>query len=135
MKKRGILHPQTCEFLARQGHRDRFAITDAGYNIPKNIERIDLAFLPNTPEILQVVDAVRDEIVVEKVMLASESKEDAPELWEEYIKRFDSAKTEIEFIPHVEFDELMPTINGAIRTGGYMLHAPNIILQAGCTYD
>lgn len=39
------------------------------------------------------------------------------------------------YIPHIEFDEEIKKVKAVIRTGGYWLHAPNVILQAGCTYD
>lgn len=133
MQKFGILNAQIRSLLARSGHRDRIALTDAGFNNPLGVETVDMAFLPNIPTILQVLDGVLAEFSIEKVILAEEIKTMAPELLKEYQKRF--PKTPIEFIPHSEFDELMPKVKGIIRTGQYGLHAPNIILQAGCTYD
>ena len=35
----------------------------------------------------------------------------------------------------INFDEEIKKVKAVIRTGGYWLHAPNVILQAGCTYD
>ena len=49
MLKKGILNAQLRSVMARIGHRDRYAIVDAGYNIPAGIETVDLAFLPNIP--------------------------------------------------------------------------------------
>lgn len=44
-------------------------------------------------------------------------------------------KAKLSYIPHIEFDEEIKKVKAVIRTGGYWLHAPNVILQAGCTYD
>lgn len=44
MIKQGILNADLRSLTARIGHRDRFAIVDAGYNIPLGIETVDLAF-------------------------------------------------------------------------------------------
>lgn len=133
MLKHGILNAKVKYCLADQGHRDQFAITDAGYNIPKNVEKIDLAFLPNLPMLMEVLDGVRDEIAIEKIILAEEIKTMSPTILEEYRKRFSDDM--IEFIPHSELDKNMEKVNFAIRTGQYGFHAPNVIIQVGCTYD
>ena len=125
MIKQGILNADLRSLTARIGHRDRFAIVDAGYNIPLGIETVDLAFLPNIPSMVQVVEGIINEMAIEEVILACEIKELAPDL--------DKAK--LSYIPHIEFDEEIKKVKAVIRTGGYWLHAPNVILQAGCTYD
>ena len=43
MIKQGILNADLRSLTARIGHRDRFAIVDAGYNIPLGIETVDFA--------------------------------------------------------------------------------------------
>ncbi len=134
MLKRGILNAQLRAMTARFGHRDRFAIVDAGYNIPLGVEVVDLAFLPNIPTILQVLDGIMDEMAIEKMVLAEEILEWAPDLARAYEMR-SGQKIELSHIPHCEFDKEMYKVKGVIRTGQYGLHAPNIILQAGCTYD
>lgn len=134
MLKRGILNAQLRHLTARIGHRDRIAIVDAGYNVPNGIEVVDLAFLPNIPTILQVLDGILDEMAIEKVILATEIREWSPDLNKEYDKRW-PARVETIYIPHSEFDLEIRNVKGVIRTGQYGLHAPNIILQAGCTYD
>ena len=55
MIKRGILNADLRSLTARIGHRDRFAIVDAGYNMPLGFDTVDLAFLPNIPSMVQVV--------------------------------------------------------------------------------
>jgi D-ribose pyranase len=131
--KRGLLNAPAKFLLARMGHRDLLAVTDAGYNIPKEIETVDLAVLPDIPTLMQVIDGVLEEIIVEKVILAREIKEFAPDILEEYRKRF--LNTEFEFLPHVpDFDNLVHEAKGAIRTGQYGKHAPNCILKVGCPY-
>ena len=62
MIKQGILNADLRSLTARIGHRDRFAIVDAGYNIPLGIETVDLAFLPNIPSMVQVVEGIINEM-------------------------------------------------------------------------
>jgi len=66
MIKRGILNADLRSLTARIGHRDRFAIVDAGYNIPLGIETVDLAFLPNIPSMVQVVEGILNEMAIEE---------------------------------------------------------------------
>ena len=134
MIKQGILNADLRSLTARIGHRDRFAIVDAGYNIPLGIETVDLAFLPNIPSMVQVVEGIINEMAIEEVILACEIKEMAPDLDNEYAKHWPE-KAKLSYIPHSEFDEEIKKVKAVIRTGGYWPHAPNVILQAGCTYD
>lgn len=134
MQKFGIINAQTRSLLARCGHRDRLAIVDAGYNIPLGVEIVDLAFLPNIPTILQVLDGVLAEFSVEQLIVAEEITTYAPELLVEYQKRA-TAASPLVFVPHSTLDAEMRAVKGVLRTGNYGLHAPNIILQGGCTYD
>lgn len=69
MIKQGILNADLRSLTARIGHRDRFAIVDAGYNIPLGIETVDLAFLPNIPSMVQVVEGIINEMAIEEVIL------------------------------------------------------------------
>ncbi|GFI02929.1 D-ribose pyranase [Lachnospiraceae bacterium 64-25] len=134
MQKYGILNAQIRSLLARTGHRDWLAITDAGYNIPLGIEVADLAFLPDIPTILQVLDGILDEFSVEKVYLSDGIHNYAPSQLEAYEKRF-QGKCPIVFVKDEEMDDMMKQVKGAVRTGNYGIHCPNIIIQAGCTYD
>ena len=104
MIKRGILNADLRSLTARIGHRDRFAIVDAGYNIPLGIETVDLAFLPNIPSMVQVVEGSLNEMAIEEVILACEIKEMAPDLDKEYAKHWPE-KAKLSYIPHIEFDE------------------------------
>ena len=133
MIKRGILHPQLKYVLASIGHQDYLAMVDSGYCVPLGVERIDLAFLPNIPNMLQVLDGVLDEFAVEKIILAEEICEHAPEFLEEVKKRF-SENFPIEFVAHVELKEKIKQSKAVIRTGDFGTHYGNMILVAGCMY-
>jgi D-ribose pyranase len=133
MIKMGILHPQLKHVLASTGHQDTLGLVDSGYCVPLGVERVDLAFLPNIPTMLQVLDGILDELAVEKIILATEIYEHAPEFLEEIKKRF-SANFPIEFVPHVELKEKIKQSKAIIRTGDFGTHYGNIVLVAGCVY-
>ena len=72
MKRWPILHPELCRALATMGHGDMFIVSDAGFPIPKDVWRIDLAIAPNLPDLYSVLDLVRAELIVEKIVYAAE---------------------------------------------------------------
>ena len=133
MNNTSMLNSEGKYMLARMGHRDLLAITDAGFNIPKNVETVDLALLPNIPTLMQVLDAVLLETPIEAIYLAEEIKELSPEILSEYEKRLPGI--EFIFMPHVpDFDNMVGKAKGAMRSGQYGNHAPNCVLRIGCPY-
>lgn len=128
-----LLNSNLKYLLARMGHRDLLAVTDAGFNIPRSVETVDLALSEDIPTLGQTLEAVKSEVVIEKVILAEEIKTLAPEILEEYRRIFPD--TPFEFIPHTpDFDNLVGASKGAVRTGQYNYHAPNCVLKIGCEY-
>lgn len=133
MLKKGILHPQLKHVLASTGHQDYLGMVDSGYCVPVGVERVDLAFLPNIPDMLCVLDAVIEELAVEKIIIAEEIKEHAPEFLAQVKNRF-TEDFPIEFVPHVELKEKIKESKAVIRTGDFGTHYGNMVLVAGCVY-
>jgi D-ribose pyranase len=133
MVKNGILHPQLKQVLASTGHKDYLGLVDSGFRVPQGIERVDLAFVPNIPTILQTLEGILAEFTVEKVILASGIHEYAPEYLVEIQKRLSDAMP-IEFVSAIEFMEKMKQSKAIIRTGNFGVHCGNMILVAGCAY-
>lgn len=134
LKTKGILHVQLRTVLAKVGHKGKIAVVDAGYNVPLGVEVVDLAFMPNIPTMLQVLDGILEELAVEEVYVSEKIKVNAPDLNQQYVERFNE-KTKINYVTTEDFRKNLGEVKAIIRTGGYGLHSPNIILQGGCTYD
>lgn len=66
MLKGGILNPQIAKALADTGHKDMIVVSDSGLPMPMNVERIDLAWKPNEPRYLPVLEEILNEMIVEK---------------------------------------------------------------------
>lgn len=128
-----LLNSNLKYMLARMGHRDLLALTDAGFNIPKDVETVDLALKADLPTIEDTLDAILSEVSVEKIFLAEEIKTLAPQMLEMYRRKLPDA--EFEFMPHTpQFDDLVGRCKGAVRSGQWGLHAPNAVLKIGCEY-
>ncbi len=72
MRPNRILHPQLAAALATLGHSDILMVTDAGFPIPANANRIDLGFYEGIPDVLDILRVLRKEIFVEEVYFAGD---------------------------------------------------------------
>ncbi|MEK5139388.1 MULTISPECIES: D-ribose pyranase [Priestia] len=131
MKRHGILNSHISKVLTDLGHTDMVVIADAGLPIPDGVPRIDLSLKLGVPSFEDVVDAVRDDMVIEKVIVAHEIKENNKETMS-YINEvfFD---TEKQFVSHEILKVLTKEAKVVIRTGEVTPYA-NCILQAGVIF-
>jgi D-ribose pyranase len=113
------------------GHTDTIVIADCGLPIPDHVRRIDLAIRLGKPSFLEVAEAIRDDMVIEKITLASEMKQFNPALLREVEQLF--APVAKEFVPHEQFKTLMQGAKAVIRTGENTPYA-NVILHAGVIF-
>lgn len=134
MKKHGILNSEIAGVLAEMGHTDRICIADCGLPVPEGIKRIDLAVKPGSPSVGEILGEVLKDMVVEKVILADEIKEN-----ERFVNQLERIFAEnetgfkAETVSHEEFKGLTKGCKAIIRTGEITPYA-NIILQSGCIF-
>lgn len=127
MKKRGIIHPQLCEALARLGHKDTFVIADAGLPIPEGCVRIDLGYVLGEPSFETVAAVILDEIVVESTVIARESDEG------EAAAFLGALFPEARKVSHEEFKKSVASAKFVVRTGSTVPYA-NVIMTAGVPF-
>jgi D-ribose pyranase len=128
MKRNGILNSHISKVLADLGHTDYIVIADAGLPIPEGVKKIDLAVKTGMPSFIDVVNAIEEDMVIEKVIIASEIEDRNPEHATYLKNKF--ADKEIEHVSHEEFKQLTKQAKAVIRTGEITPYA-NCILQSG----
>ena len=131
MKKDRLLNKELIAEVAALGHTEYLVIADCGLPIPKGVKTIDLSVRAGLPGFLDVLDAVREELVVESVILASEIDEKCPGLAAELAKRYTPEQTAK--VPHEKFKELTKNAKCVVRTGETISYA-NIILVGGVNF-
>lgn len=72
MKRTFLLHQGLSAAVAGVGHTDTLALVDAGYSIPRDVHRIDLAVRPHLPRLTDVLEAVLSELCVDGYFVAEE---------------------------------------------------------------
>lgn len=118
MKRRGILNDRLSAALATLGHTDLLLVVDAGFPIPRDADRIDLAITENLPDLRTVLGLVADELVVEGVVRAQEVPTNNPLLDSWLHERF----TDAEFTTRDHADMLGEVARSAkvvVRTGAF----------------
>lgn len=131
MKRSGILHPELLELIATAGHGDVIVLADAGLRIPTTSNRMDLAISCGVPTMAQVVDAVKQELVIEAAVVATEFEEWNPDVYAAVISLLPvepSAK------PHVELmEEMAESAYAYVKTGECSAYS-SVALVCGVNY-
>ncbi|HWO78515.1 MAG TPA: D-ribose pyranase [Bacillus sp. (in: firmicutes)] len=129
MKKHGILNSEIAKVLADLGHTDTIVIADCGLPIPPQVKKIDLALELGKPSFMEVFKLLQEEMVIEKITIASEMEEKNCELFKQLHDQFQI----IEQVTHEMFKEKTKDAAAIIRTGEATPYA-NIILHAGVLF-
>lgn len=147
MKTNGILHNDLARLVARLGHGDMLVITDRGFPFPRHekTECIDVSVGRNLPKFVDVVKVVLEELEIEKVIIADETKDISPQVYKElkdvvFLKKNKGNDIVEENIPHLEFKDLVlngslqgKEVKGFVKTGEFTPYA-NIILISGVDF-
>ncbi len=133
MKKAGILNSDISRVLSYMGHTDTICIGDCGLPIPDEVERIDLALKFGVPTFMDTLKVVKEDMKIEKIVLATEIKEQNKQVIREIEELFEGEGIEVEYVPHVELKAQTKNCKAVIRTGETTPYA-NVILQSGCIF-
>lgn len=131
MKCDRLLNPQIVSEVAALGHTEYFCIGDCGLPVPKNVQVIDVSVTAGTPRFLDVVDAVKDELVIESIILAEEIDEKNSPLAEALTSRFGNLPCKK--VPHEQFKKLTEQAKCIVRTGETSSFA-NVIFVGGVNF-
>ena len=129
MKEVGLINRNLAKVVAEQGHQDLLMVVDAGFAIPLGIETIDISLSENNPMVVDVLAELRKFHSVEKMILAKQTKEINPTLFNN-ITTIWGNNIEIEVVDHSELKQISKTVKAVIRTGDFTAYG-NVILVSG----
>jgi simple sugar transport system permease protein/D-ribose pyranase len=129
MKRGKLLNSELSYALASMGHGDYLIVCDAGFPIPSQVWRIDLAIRQDLPDLATVLELIHEEFIAEKVSYGAELEQyNAPLL--ATVKRI-FAESELVPVPH---ERIMTQMNAGakaiVRTGAFDPFG-NIVLYSG----
>ena len=67
MNRNRLLNAELSHAIASMGHGDLMIVCDAGFPIPRTAWRIDLAIVPDVPDLETVLSAVSQNLIAERV--------------------------------------------------------------------
>jgi D-ribose pyranase len=70
MNRNRLLNANLAHAIASMGHGDLMIVCDAGFPIPSSTWRVDLAVVPDIPDLETVLGAISEAFVAEKVAYA-----------------------------------------------------------------
>lgn len=123
MKKRGLLNPELNAAIARLGHLDTFVIADCGLPLPPTVPVIDLALVFGIPSFEEVTRAIKDEVVIDSVLLTDQAPKSVRRLF----------KCETTEVSHEELKERLGKAKFIVRTGSTTPFA-NAIVTCGVAF-
>lgn len=128
VKKGGILHPELSHVLASSGHTDYLLISDRGFPVPEEPQRIDLALVDDQPTVLDVLAAIDAEWSIDRVVITEEMTLVSPRRVAELNALLPGVL--FETISHIELKRLGHGAKATIRTGDTCPYA-NLIIVSG----
>jgi D-ribose pyranase len=129
MKRNGILNLGLNQAIAAMGHGDLMIICDAGFPIPSQVTRVDLAIVADVPDLETVLTAISRDFIAEKFGYANEMANNNPRLKDKVDRIF--AGVELVTFPHTEIlTELAAKAKFIVRTGAFDPWG-NIVLYSG----
>jgi D-ribose pyranase len=118
MKRTGVLNKELAEAIASMGEGDMLLVCDAGFPIPENAWRIDLALVKDIPDLETVLSIVAEEFIAAKITFSEELPEYNPPLYDKLKNIFD--ERDFESIPETQMISEIPKMAKAIvRTGAF----------------
>jgi D-ribose pyranase len=129
MNRGRILNSELNHAIASMGHGDLMIVCDAGFPIPRETWRVDLAIVQDVPDLETVLTAISEAFIAEKVAYAAEMAENNPPLLEKVKRIFkDSERLTL---PHAQIlSEMARKAKVIVRTGAFDPWG-NILLYSG----
>jgi simple sugar transport system permease protein/D-ribose pyranase len=120
MKHGHILNAELSKAIAMMGHGDLFMVCDAGFPIPLDRWRIDLAVTHNVPDLYTVLELILGELSVEKVLYADLVVDHNQPLLQRLGELFDGTGAELEAVPNERImGEVARNAKVIVRTGAF----------------
>lgn len=136
MKRTPLLNRHLSALIATLGHGDRIVLADAGLPMPPGVPVIDLAVVAGLPTLLDVLNAIKGELMIEAATRATEASPDLSNSIDTALATWakdQGREIDRRVIGHEDFKVETGTARAIIRTGEVTPYA-NLILFSGVAF-
>jgi len=123
---RSLLNPEVAALIRRVNHTQLLLVADRGFPVPWQLPGVDLSVTADLPTIPQVLLAILPELPADRLIVAEEQQEAAPERWAYHA----AGPPPLRAVPHTRFKELAERAVGWIRTGDSAPYG-NVLIVGG----
>jgi len=131
LKKNGLLNKEISQVIAAMGHTDMLVICDAGFPVPFNVRYIDVSVCCGVPNFSVTVQAIAEDLCVEKWIIAEEIVNHNPTALSALQKILGDLP--VQKVTHDHIKALSQKAVAVIRTGECTPYA-NVILVGGVPF-
>lgn len=129
MNRHKLLNAELAHAIASMGHGDLMIVCDAGFPIPSDAWRIDLAIVPDVPDLATVLAPIAESFIAERVAYADTLPEYNAPLLATVRRLF--AEAEHVLVKHEDIlSEMAAKAKVIVRTGAFDPWG-NILLYSG----
>jgi D-ribose pyranase len=136
MKSGHLLNRHLSALVASLGHMDEIVVADAGLPVPDGVTVIDLAVTPGIPTVMDVLTALRTELVIEAAAHASEASAPLQKQLRDFAIAWGAQHgkvTAMTDLTHADFKIRTGRAKAIIRTGDCTPYN-NLILVSGVPF-
>lgn len=136
MKRTPLLNRHLSALIATLGHGDRIVLADAGLPMPPGVPVIDLAVVAGLPTLLDVLNAIKGELMIETATRATEASPDLSNAIDAALATWakdQGREIDRSVIGHEDFKVETKAARAIIRTGEVTPYA-NVILVSGVAF-
>lgn len=120
MKNGTILNKELSEAVASMGHGDMMIVSDAGFPIPNDTWRVDLAVKRDLPRLETVLEVLSESLIPETISYAQAISEYNPELEKNVKDIFDHWAPEYKPVEHETLlENYSENAKVIVRTGAF----------------
>ena len=124
-----LLNPDLACIVRNLGHTDMMVISDMGFPMPDLQYNLDLAVKPGVPTVLDVLDAMSADFSFDRIIIAAEAHQAAPERVSQLQGAYPQVILE-DCESHVAFKHMAECCKAGVRTGDPTPFG-NVILVCG----
>ena len=118
--EQSILHAELNHAIAAMGHTDVLLVTDAGFPIPADAWRIDLALTRGVPNLYDVLELIHQELIPERIRYAEDVPANNPAMHERLQALYTGSGATIETVPHEDMLAAGHAAKAIVRTGSFV---------------
>ena len=137
-KKSRIMNSKLSSVVTKLMHGDIVVVADAGLPVPPGVDTLDLAIQPGIPNLEHILPLLKEELVIENVIVASEMEKVNKSRFDYVHELFGNMKSSggddlIRVLDHDHIEEMLPKAKLIVQTAEISPYG-NVVFVGGVSF-